>query len=180
MWGLHGAQHGQECGPAQGRKCTQDLFFAPEFSLAFMHLVCDPRQPFFQGGLEAPKGWTAWSSTVPMGCSVDQCECHRVKQTNTHTRHRKTRVTPTAPDVRPRTRSEKRGGGSRRGRGAGWSRPTWPAVQVMTTVRGHNHSHPRCHGPTAGEQWAKGTKGRGLERPEPWWVLPAPLPAPLT
>ena len=35
------------------------FLFAHQFLLVFMYLMCSPRQLFFQGGPENPKGWTA-------------------------------------------------------------------------------------------------------------------------
>ena len=33
------------------------FFFAHQFSLEFVYLMCGPRQLFFQCGMETPKGW---------------------------------------------------------------------------------------------------------------------------
>ena len=40
------------------------FFFAHQFSLVFVYLMCGPRQLFSQCGPETPKGWTPlWAST---------------------------------------------------------------------------------------------------------------------
>ena len=44
----------------QNYKCTENFFFfAHQFSLVFVYLMCGPRQLFFfQCGPETPEGWT--------------------------------------------------------------------------------------------------------------------------
>ena len=54
--GLHSAQDGCECSPTQNHKFTENLFFACQFSLMFVYLMCSPRQLFFHCGPEMTKG----------------------------------------------------------------------------------------------------------------------------
>ena len=50
--GPHVAQGDYECG-------LKTFFFAHQFSLVFVYLMCGPRQLFFfQCGSEMPEGWT--------------------------------------------------------------------------------------------------------------------------
>ena len=55
---LHMTQDGCECSPTQNRTFTQNLYFALQFSLGFVYLLCGPRQLFFQCDPETPKVWT--------------------------------------------------------------------------------------------------------------------------
>ena len=47
--GMKFYQDGYECGPTQKHKFTYNLFFAHQFSLVFVYLMCGP---------ETPKDWT--------------------------------------------------------------------------------------------------------------------------
>ena len=58
----HVTQDGYEWGPTQNHKFTENLFFfAHQFSLVFVYLICSPKLLFFQCGPETPKDW------IPLG-----------------------------------------------------------------------------------------------------------------
>ena len=64
MWGLYAYLWWQ-----MSHKLWMDIFFAHQFSLVFVYLVCGPKQLFFfQCGPETPKGWTPWIRMLSLMC----------------------------------------------------------------------------------------------------------------
>ena len=57
--GPHAAQDGSECGPkGNTANLLKTFFFARQYSLVFVYLMCGP---------ETPKGWTPWEEPEKRG-----------------------------------------------------------------------------------------------------------------